>query len=120
MEWKVGDKVHFVTRDLDVGKGLIEAILEDYTEIKEKYGSIGRPHNDMFKTKREAERESERRRNSLKDEYRKAIKTKEDLINFIFYKCGNFEEYTNHEANEVGEEKILEMFGLRLEERKNE
>lgn len=116
MDWKVGDKVFFVERGYFVGEGCVLEIYDKYVEIKEKYGSIGRAKKDMFRTRKEAEREAERRREEVKDKYRKGITSKESLISFIFNKCGNFEEYTNHEANEVGREKVREMFGFDVEE----
>lgn len=116
MNWKVGDKVYYIDTDFIVEEGQIVRMHEEYCDIKSRYFTVSKHFKDMYKTNEEATEVAERDAECIKATYREQIKTKEDLINFIFDKCGNFEEYTNHEANEVGREKVLEMFGFVVEE----
>lgn len=116
MNWKVGDEVYSIQAYTGVEKGTITKLLEDGAYIKfDKGGTGGAKFQKMFLTKEEAQKynldESER----FKNEYREQLKTKEDVLRFIFEHCGNFQEYTNHEANEVGIEKVQEMFGVDID-----
>lgn len=116
MDWKIGEKAYFIDREFWMDAGPIREIHEQYCDIKGRYYTVSVRYSDMFKTEEEARAEGEKRRDAKLNKYREQVVTKEDLIKFIFHHCGRFEEYTDEEANEVGREKVREMFGFDVEE----
>lgn len=117
MNWKTGDEVYSVQTYSGVEKGKIKELLENGASIQffNHGGTGGAAYENMFLTRDEAEQYMHDKSERIADEYRAQIKTKEDCLRFIFNNCGNFEEYTDNEANEVGIEKVKEMFGVDIE-----
>ena len=73
---------------------------------------MGAEYEKLFKTKKEARQYQTDKYERAKDDLRSQLKTEENVIKYIFAHCGNWEEYTDHVANEVGIEKVKEFFGI--------
>lgn len=116
MNWKIGDEVYFIQTYTGVEKGTITKLLEEGAYIRLSYGGTGgAKYEKMFSTEEEARNYYNADSERIENEYREQLKTKEDVLRFIFEHCGTFEEYTNHEANTVGIEKVKEMFGVDID-----
>lgn len=116
MNWKIGDGVYSVQTYSGVEKGTITKLVENGAYIHfNSGGNGGARFGNMFSSEEEAHQHMIGDSKRIENEYREQLVTEEDVLRFIFNNCGSFEEYTNHEANVVGIEKVKEMFGVDID-----
>lgn len=116
MVFKVGDNVFSISYwGGHIQKGKITDVMEDgYRVDWNDGGSSGLHKKNAFKTKREAIAARKERQEKKKQDYRDMIRTPKEALEFIYNHCGQFEEYTNNEANAVGRELAQKYFGIEL------
>lgn len=116
MDFKVGDIVYTISHwGQHIVRGEItEVIAGGYRVDWDEGGHSGLRTEDAFRTKDEALADRNKRNEIKRQEYRDEIKTKEDALRFIYDHCGNFDEYTDNEANDVGKELALKYFSIKL------
>lgn len=116
MGFKVGDAVYTIGYwGGGIERGIIRTVNEDgYCVDWDELGTSGLRVEDAFRTKEEALAARNQRREEKKQGYRDGVKTREDALRFIYDHCGNFDEYTDNEANDVGKELALKYFSIKL------
>jgi hypothetical protein len=122
MKYKIGDIVYIVDNYFGVQKGCINSNenCNDncvYYEIKYNCGTANALSKDIFNTYEQALKSMNERIENTKNKYRKEIKTKEDLLNFMFsYSISGCDECENYEARDVAKEKCKELFGIDIKD----
>lgn len=114
--WNIGsnwielEEVEIVSQPVvEANKGFV------YYEIKgiDFPGISAAKETDLFKTKEEAIKEIERRKNERVEKISNGIHTVEDLLRMMF-ECMHCEEYTDWNKIEVAKRRAKDLLGIEL------
>lgn len=115
---KVGDEVWYFNTWGTLCHGIISEIVNDIAVTKEgKFGgaSGGAKLEVCWSSERECRQAEERRSKLQKEEYRKEIKSVEDLVKFLFTHDVSNSEVIDWEARDAAKERAKD-FGIELED----